>query len=60
MEELYPALYANCITRHILLHPAEDRFSSRDLRDALDGVKLPLKDFVEFKHLGILGVALKR
>lgn len=60
LEELYPALYQNVVTKHILLHPAQDRFSGQDLRQALDEAKLALKDFIEFKRWGILGVAVKR
>jgi ubiquinone/menaquinone biosynthesis C-methylase UbiE len=60
LEELYPALYRNFITKHILLHPALDRFSDQDLKGALAGVNLILKDFIECKRLGILGVAVKR
>jgi ubiquinone/menaquinone biosynthesis C-methylase UbiE len=58
-EELYPALYQNFITRHILLHPAEDRFTGQELREALAGAGLSLKDATELKKLGILGVAVK-
>jgi ubiquinone/menaquinone biosynthesis C-methylase UbiE len=59
MEELYPASYQNIITRHILLHPREDRFRSNDLRNAIKESNLTLKHFVENKALGILGVASK-
>lgn len=59
IEELYPSLYQNFITKHILLHPTLDRFESRDLRDALEGVKLYLEDAFELKKMGILGVAMK-
>ena len=59
IEELYPSLYQNFITRHILLHPTHDRFKSRDLKDALEGVKLYLEDAFELKKMGILGVATK-
>jgi ubiquinone/menaquinone biosynthesis C-methylase UbiE len=58
-EELYPALYQNFITKHILLHPREDRFSSQDLRKGLDAAGLSLYRHEEWKGLGILGVALK-
>jgi ubiquinone/menaquinone biosynthesis C-methylase UbiE len=58
-EELYPALYQNFLTKRILLHPAEDRFSGRDLREALDAAGLHLAQATELKKLGILGVALK-
>jgi ubiquinone/menaquinone biosynthesis C-methylase UbiE len=59
IEELYPALYQNFLTRRILLHPAEDRFFSHDLRQALQQADLPLKKALEVKSLGILGVAVK-
>ncbi len=59
LEELYPALYQNFITRHILVHPMGERFSSRELKQALDKVGLKLRDAVECKVVGILGVAVK-
>jgi ubiquinone/menaquinone biosynthesis C-methylase UbiE len=58
-EELYPAVYQNRITRNILLHPTENRFSGRDLRQALDEAGLPLKQAIELKKLAILGCAVK-
>ena len=58
-EELYPALYQNFITKHILLHPGEDRFRSHDLKTGLDAAGLSLHRYEEWKGLGILGVALK-
>jgi len=58
-EELYPSLYQNFITRHILLHPAENRFKSEDWKDALQEMKLWVQKSVEQKKLGILGVAAK-
>lgn len=59
IEELYPTLYQNFITRHILLHPTHDRFKSRDLKAALDGFGLQLRHTFEIKLAGILGVAEK-
>jgi ubiquinone/menaquinone biosynthesis C-methylase UbiE len=58
-EELYPSLYQNFITRHILLHPTRDRFRSHDWKDALQEMKLLVQKSVEQKKLGILGVAIK-
>jgi ubiquinone/menaquinone biosynthesis C-methylase UbiE len=58
-EELYPALYQNFVTKHILLHPKEDRFHSQDLINALDAAGLPLYRHGEYKGFGILGVALR-
>ena len=59
VEELYPSLYQNLVTKHILLHPEENRFRSNDLRKAFDDAHIPLKDACEFKKLGVLGVAVK-
>jgi ubiquinone/menaquinone biosynthesis C-methylase UbiE len=59
LEEFYPALYQNFITRRILLHPEEDRFSGPDLRQALAKAGLNLTGAIESKWLGILGVAVK-
>jgi ubiquinone/menaquinone biosynthesis C-methylase UbiE len=59
IEELYPPLYQNFITRHILLHPARDRFSSRDIKPALHEAGLHLKDAIELTPMGILGIAMK-
>jgi hypothetical protein len=58
-EELYPSLYQNFITKHILLHPAENRFKNEDWKDALQEMKLLVQKSVEQKKLGILGVAIK-
>ena len=59
LEELYPSLYQNFLTRHILLHPEADRFSGDELRQALATANLLLKDCIEWKRLGILGAAVK-
>jgi ubiquinone/menaquinone biosynthesis C-methylase UbiE len=59
LEEFYPALYQNFLTRHLLVHPEEDRFSGPDLRRALTGVDLNLKKVIEFERIGVLGVAVK-
>jgi len=58
-EELYPALYQNLITKHILLHPKEDRFHSQDLRKGLDAAGLSLCRHEEWKGFGILGIAVR-
>ena len=44
MEELYPTLYQNFITRHILLHPEEDRLDP--LHGILTHVKQDEQQFV--------------
>jgi len=59
IEELYPALYMNFITRHILLHPEENRFKSNDLKKTMQQAGLPIKKAIELKPIGILGVAVK-
>jgi ubiquinone/menaquinone biosynthesis C-methylase UbiE len=59
MEELYPSLYQNVITKRILLHPEHDRFTSKDLRTELDAAGLNLINSFELKKMGILGVAIK-
>jgi ubiquinone/menaquinone biosynthesis C-methylase UbiE len=58
-EELYPGLYQNRITRHILLHPTDDRFFGPELREALAAAGLTLAQARELKQLGILGHARK-
>ncbi len=60
LEELYPSLYQNFITKHILLHPTEDRFTSADLRDALEASRLSIKDSFEVKMVGILAVLIRK
>ncbi len=59
LEDLYPSLYQNCVTKYFLLHPTEDRFFGRELKEALARAKLPLVDGIEFKRLGLLGAAIK-
>jgi ubiquinone/menaquinone biosynthesis C-methylase UbiE len=59
MEELYPSLYQNFITKRILLHPEHDRFTSKDLRAELDAAGLRLNSSFELKKMGILGVAVR-
>jgi ubiquinone/menaquinone biosynthesis C-methylase UbiE len=59
VEEFYPSAYQNFITKHLLLHPGEDRFFSPDLRKALKEVEMPIAEAIDFKRLGIVGVAVK-
>ena len=58
-EELYPSLYQNCITRHILLHPTENRFRSHDLKNEMIEAGLVIERYIENKYLEILGYAKK-
>jgi ubiquinone/menaquinone biosynthesis C-methylase UbiE len=59
IEELYPTLYQNFITKHILLHPTEDRFSSGDLKEALAGGGFSIRKSLELQSIGILAVCDK-
>ncbi len=59
LEELYPTLYQNCITRHILLHPTENRFGSDDLKSALQNQGFSFLGMREVKFVGILAVLRK-
>jgi ubiquinone/menaquinone biosynthesis C-methylase UbiE len=59
VEELYPSLYQNFITKHILLHPEEDRFYGPELKQALNAARLIWQDSIEFPLVGILGVFVK-
>lgn len=59
LEELYPSLYQNFLTRHILLHPKEGRFRGRDLKTWLQEKGLDLQAALEQPWLGILGVAVR-
>ncbi len=59
VEELYPTLYQNFLTRHVLVHPKRDRFNGDDLRRALNDMNLSLIAEWEVKYTGILAVTEK-
>jgi ubiquinone/menaquinone biosynthesis C-methylase UbiE len=59
MEELYPPLYLNGITRRLLVHPTENRFQSVDLKAVLSRAGLLLEASLESRFLGILGVTVR-
>lgn len=59
MEEYYPSLYQNFVTKHIVVHPESNRFNSQDLRQAFEDVNLSLTHTFELKSMGILGVGVK-
>jgi len=59
-EELYPSLYQNFITKHILLHLKENGFHSDDLKCALHEEGLLLKTSWEIRSLGIVGISEKK
>jgi ubiquinone/menaquinone biosynthesis C-methylase UbiE len=58
-EEYYPSFYQNLITRRLATHPAHDRFSGCELREAFARAKLNLLSTFELKRVGIIGVGLK-
>jgi ubiquinone/menaquinone biosynthesis C-methylase UbiE len=60
LEEIYPTLYQNVLTRRILVHPRHDRFDGTDLRPALEQADLSLIAQWELKYVGILAVTQKR
>ena len=59
MEEYYPSLYQNFITKHIVIHPDKNRFTSQELRQAFEDSNLALTHTFELKRMGILGVGVK-
>ncbi len=59
LEELYPTLYQNFITKLILLHPTQNRFGSQDLKSALDAANLAVQASLELKLFGMLAVLKK-
>ncbi len=59
MEELYPGLYQNFLTKHILLHPKEGRFKSEDLKKALNQTDFSLLHAFELERFWILGISRK-
>jgi ubiquinone/menaquinone biosynthesis C-methylase UbiE len=60
LEELYPSLYQNFITKHILLHPTSTRFGSSDLKRSLNAAGLALNHVLEHSKVGILGISTKK
>ena len=59
LEELYPSLYQNFITKHILLHPPTNRFRSADLKRELKAAGFHLDHLLEYSKVGILGILTK-
>ena len=60
LEELYPSLYQNFITKRIRLHPQSNRFRSGDLKKALQSSGLELNHLLEYSRVGILGISIKK
>lgn len=59
LEELYPTVYQNFITRHILLHPTENRFDRCELKKALSEANFSVQASFELRFAGILAVLKK-
>jgi ubiquinone/menaquinone biosynthesis C-methylase UbiE len=59
LEEIYPSLYQNALTKHILLHPTEDRFRSGDLKQEWARSGFSLVAAREVKRVGIVAVLRK-
>lgn len=60
LEEYYPPIYQNFLSRRIFRHPEEDRFSSRDLHQALREAGFAPRRLLEQPMLGILAVVTKQ
>lgn len=60
LEELYPSLYQNAVTKHFLLHPTEDRFGPGDLRAELPLAGFSLRHSFEVPLAGLLAVCDRR
>jgi ubiquinone/menaquinone biosynthesis C-methylase UbiE len=59
LEELYPSLYQNGVTRHFLLHPTENRFRSEELRAGLEEVGFSIRASREVSLVGIMAVCVR-
>jgi ubiquinone/menaquinone biosynthesis C-methylase UbiE len=57
--ELYPPVYANPVVRRLLVHPAENRFHSRDFHAALRTNGLACRLRLETRFAGLLACAVK-
>jgi len=58
-EEIYPELYANAVTRHLLAHPRRDRFRAGALRAELERSGLRLLPRSRDSRFRILGVCVR-
>jgi len=58
-EEIYPALYAAPVLRHILVHPRKNRFDGPQYRSALAAAGLRILDGFRESRFAILAVAVK-
>ena len=60
LEEFYPPFYLNFLVRRLVVHPEENRFYSRDLRDNLKAAALPIEKALESKMIGIIAICRKQ
>ncbi len=60
MEELYPEIYQNLVTRRLLVHPETNRFDSLDLINAIKNEGLDIAHKREIKKVGILAIIKKQ
>jgi ubiquinone/menaquinone biosynthesis C-methylase UbiE len=60
LEELFPSLYQNFLTKHILLHPTENRFDGKELKEELANSSFSVQASFELKFAGILAVLRKQ
>ncbi len=58
-EEIYPALYAGFLLRHVLVHPRRDRFEGPQYRAALEAAGLRLAQGFRETRYTILGAAIR-
>ncbi len=56
LEEFYPALYQNRLTRHLLVHPEENRFRSRDLHAEMTACGFEILARFELRPFYVLAV----
>jgi ubiquinone/menaquinone biosynthesis C-methylase UbiE len=60
-EEIYPALYANFLMRHIVKHPTENRFTPEQFLESLSENGLELMERTDTSsRFAIVGVAIKQ
>ncbi|MGO9620333.1 MAG: class I SAM-dependent methyltransferase [Desulfobaccales bacterium] len=59
LEEYYPSLYQNFLTRHLFRHPETDRFEGGDLRRGLKDAGFSLAACLEQRKSFILAVVVK-
>lgn len=59
MEELYPEVYQNMLTRRLLVHPETNRFDSLELINAIKSEGFEIAHKLELKKVGILAIIQK-